>query len=91
MDVPNVITEVKPLRLPESNVHDRLRTELLDFWNRHPRGKYDARAVSYALDYLGKSYVANALKEMVDEGLVVAENCNNVLFYSLAANRDRCA
>jgi len=91
MDVPNVVTGVKPLRLPERNVHDRLRTELLDFWSRHPRGKYDARAIHYALDYLGKSCVTNALKEMADEGLVVAENCNSVLFYSLAANKDRCA
>jgi len=86
--VRSVLTEEQLLRFLEQYAGDRLKTELLAFWGRHPNAKFTRSAISCALD-CKKLDMDRALKDMVERGLVDMHKHNGVTFYSLTANEER--
>jgi len=88
MAMPNVLSEEQLLRFLEKHVGDRLKTELLAFWGRHPNAKFTRGAIYCALDCT-KSEMEKGLKDMVETGLVDTCTHNGVSFYSLTANEER--
>ena len=66
---------------------DRLRMELLDFWSRHPGGRFTVDAISWALDSR-KRDVGRALGAMVADGLVHIYYYDGAARYSLAASEE---
>ena len=84
----NVLNEEQLLRFLEKYAGNRLKTELLAFWGRHPNAKFTRSAISCALD-CKKSDMDTALKDLV--GTEMVDRCmhNGVTFYSLTANDER--
>ncbi len=88
MVISNVVSQERSRRFPERGGGDQLKMELLAFCSRNHGRKFQVSVISCALGRR-KVYLTSALKEMVEEGIIVAENCNGVLFYSLAASEKR--
>jgi hypothetical protein len=88
MAAPNVSTREELLGFLEQYATDRLKTELLAFWGRHPKAKFSRSAIRCALDF-GKLDVDRALEQLVETGLVDVCANSKMPLYSLTANEER--
>jgi len=90
MAAPDVSTSEELLRFLEEYATDRLKTELLAFWGRHPKARFSRGAICCALD-VARLDVDRALKQMVETGLVDLYTQNNKTpLYSLTGDEKIC-
>jgi len=75
-------------RIYNEHGNDRLKKELLAFWNRHPNGGFLASIISSALDYR-KIEVKKALEELVKTGLIDTYIQSSLTLYSLTKDENK--
>jgi hypothetical protein len=68
--------------------NNQARRGLLLFWSRYPSAKFNKPVIYSAVTY-PKSDVEKALKDMVEEGIVVSSIQNKVTLYSLTPNEGK--
>jgi len=66
---------------------DRLKSELLSFWGRHPNANFTWNAIYYAMDFC-KSDVVKTLDCFIEKGIIDTHKVNDYMFYSLTNNKD---
>ncbi|MCX6012445.1 MAG: hypothetical protein NTV30_03345 [Chloroflexi bacterium] len=66
---------------------NRLKSELLSFWGRHPNASFTWNAIYYAMDF-SKSDVINTLDCFMERGVIETRMINEYMFYSLANNEN---
>ena len=88
MGAPNILNEQSLYRFPEEHGDNRVKKRLLFFWGSHPNAKFARNAIGYALDS-GKLEVDNALRDLVQVGLVDTHMHNDMTFYSLTMNNEK--
>ncbi len=88
MAASDVLTEETLNHYLEEHGNNRVKRELLLFWGTHPNAKFDRKVVCYALDF-GKLDAEEALRVMVEEGLLDRHVSNGTTLYSLTRNEER--
>ncbi|MDH5770764.1 MAG: hypothetical protein OEZ25_05710 [Candidatus Bathyarchaeota archaeon] len=88
MATPGVLTEEQLYRFLEEHGDSRVKRQLLVFWGRHPRAKFEENAICYTLNR-NRSDIDRALRAQVKAGLVDTYMYKNVTLYSLTTNEER--
>lgn len=78
----NSPVEQTPVHNLKQCEEDKLKTEIIAFWSRYPDAKFQAGAISCALDRK-RFRVKRALVEMANTGLVDTWDSDGTPFYSL--------
>ena len=81
----NILNEESLYRFLEEHGDNRVKMRPLIFWGCHPNAKFARNAIGYALDS-SKLEVDNALRVLVQAGLVDTHMHNDMTFYSLTTN-----
>jgi len=88
MEATSALTEQKLSCFLAKHGNNRARRGLLLFWSRYPSAKFSKPVIYSAVNY-PKHDVEKALKDMVEEGIVVSSIQNKVTLYSLTLNEER--
>ena len=82
------VGEVKSARISSTYVKARLKQQLLEFWMRHPNGKFTASVISCTLD-CKKGDVRAILNDLVGEGLIEIFVRESLTFYKLTGDESK--
>lgn len=83
-----VLNEEQLSRFVEEHTSDRLKSEILSFWSRHPYDKFTTSIIACALG-LSKLEVSRALKALMDTGLVDSCNQGDLTLYNLTTDETK--
>jgi DNA-binding transcriptional ArsR family regulator len=72
----------------EEYASDRLKSEILSFWSRHPYDKFTTSVISCALGF-SKLEVSRALKALADNGLIDSCVLGDLTLYNLTTDETK--
>ena len=82
------VDEARLSRTSQVNDKARLKQQLLEFWMRHPNGKFTASVISCTLDYK-RGDVRAILNDLVGEGLIETYVREGLTFYKLTGDESK--